>query len=502
MTEVYKNLRLYYMPKKIRGRLAPSPTGFLHIGNLRSALFGYLTIKSMGGDFILRIEDTDEKRMVPGALENLVDMLEWSGIGFDESPLKGGPFAPYIQSERKNIYNKYIKQLLDQDGAYHCFCSPERLTQMREEQQINKKPPRYDRRCRDLSREEVVEKINAKDPYVIRQKMPLSGEVKCFDELRGEIIVNAKELDDHVLVKSSGMPTYQFASVVDDHLMEISHVTRGEEWIPSFPKNILLYRAFGWEAPKFIHLPVVLNKEGGGKLSKRQGDVSVEEFRDKGYLPEALINFIALLGWHPEGDNEILNMPKLIKQFDYKKINSSPAVFDIEKLNYFNGYYIRQMDLDELYEMIMPYIQENVDRTSDARKKTNAFIKSAVKIEQERLKKLSDIKEYTEFLFLDKLEYPKKMLIWKKQSAEDCKKNLLIIKNILTDIQESEWTKENIENMILKYLNDNSLNAGDYLWPTRVALTGKKQSPGPFDVAFVLGKKESLDKMQKAIDLF
>ncbi|HAM87989.1 MAG: Glutamate-tRNA ligase [Candidatus Falkowbacteria bacterium GW2011_GWC2_38_22] len=488
------------MTKKIRGRLAPSPTGFLHIGNLRTALFGYLTIKSMGGDYILRIEDTDDKRFVPGAIEKLVDVLEWSGIKFDESPLLSGPYAPYVQSERKEIYKKHIDELLQKDGAYHCFCSSERLDKMREEQQANKKPPRYDRQCRNLNPEEVSKKIASGEPFVIRQKMPLDGEVKCFDELRGEITVNAQELDDHVLIKSNGMPTYQFANIVDDHLMEITHVTRGEEWIPSFPKNVLLYTAFGWDVPKFIHLPVVLNKEGGGKLSKRQGDVSVEEFREKGYLSDALINFIVLLGWHPEGDDEILSMEELIKKFDHKKISSSPAVFDVEKLNYFNGYYIRRMDLDKLTEMAMPYLKENVDKTSDTRKKSPDFIKQAVKIEQERLKKLSDIKEYTEFLFLDKLEYPKEMLIWKKQEAGDCKYNLITIRNILEKIASEEWTKENIENKILQYLNDNALKAGDFLWPTRVALTGKQQSPGPFDVAFVLGREESLEKIQIAID--
>lgn len=489
------------MQNKIRGRLAPSPTGFLHIGNLRTALFGYLTIKSLGGDFILRIEDTDEKRMVAGSLENLTSILEWSGIEFDESPLKGGPFAPYIQSERRRIYDKYAKELLEKGGAYPCFCSAERLTAMRAEQQKNKKPPRYDRHCRDLSKEDAEKKIAAGEPFVIRQKMPIEGAVKCFDELRGEIIVDAKELDDHVLIKTGGMPTYQFANVVDDHLMEISHVTRGEEWIPSFPKNILLYQAFGWPAPKFIHLPVVLNKEGGGKLSKRQGDVSVEEFRDKGYLPEALINFIALLGWHPEGDEEIFSMPQLIKKFDHKKISISPSVFDIEKLNYFNGYYIRQMDLEKLTDLCLPFLEDNLNKTTNARKKTRAFIKLAVKIEQERLKKLSDITEYTEFLFLDKLEYQKEMLAWKKQDLSDCKNNLIALKNILQKISDNEWTKENLEKIIMQYIVDNSLKTGEYLWPLRAALTGKQQSPGPFDVAFVLGKEESLEKIDAAIEL-
>lgn len=481
--------------------MAPSPTGYLHIGNLRTALFGYLMIKSMDGDFVLRIEDTDDKRFVPGALESLINIFEWTGITFDESPLKSGPFAPYTQSERIDIYKKYSDELLLKGGAYRCFCSAERLDSMRAEQQKNKMAPRYDGLCRNLSQEEIAKKLEEKKPFVIRQKMPQEGIVECFDELRGKISVAAKELDDHVLIKSSGIPTYQFASVVDDHLMEISHVSRSEEWIPSFPKNVLLYRSFGWTEPKFVHLPVVLNKEGGGKLSKRQGDVSVEEFRAKGYLPEAIINFIALLGWHPEGDNEILGMEELIKQFNYKKISVSPAVFDIEKLNYFNGYYIRQLSVERLIELSLPFLKENLEITANPRKKTAEFIRSAVLIEQERLKRLCDIGEFTKFLFTDKLDYPKEMLVWKKQEASECKKNLSAIKELWNKLDEKEWTKEKIESITIEYLNQNSCKTGDYLWPARVALTGKEKSPSPFDVANVLGKQESIERLDNAINL-
>jgi nondiscriminating glutamyl-tRNA synthetase len=342
---------------KVRLRLAPSPTGFLHLGNLRTALFGFLLAKKMGGDFILRIEDTDQKREVEGAVDSLIKVLDWVGITFDEGPHKGGDCGPYIQSQRLDIYKKHIDELLAEGKAYHCFCSAERLEEMRNEQAANKQAPRYDRACRNLSQEEVDKKIAAGEKFVIRQAMPLEGEVKVFDELRGEIVFKASDLEDHVLIKSDGVPTYQFASVVDDHLMGISHITRGEEWLPSFPKNVLLYQAFGWEVPKFIHLPLILNKTGG-KLSKRQGDVFVEDYKAKGYLPEALINFCALLGWHPKNDKEIFTLDELKSEFNIEGLGASPAVFDIEKLDYYNGHYIRQKEINELTKLCLPYLTE------------------------------------------------------------------------------------------------------------------------------------------------
>jgi len=484
---------------KVRTRFAPSPTGYLHIGGFRTALFAFLTAKSQNGEFVLRIEDTDQKRLVEGSMENFIEIFKWAGIEFNESPLSPGKFGPYIQSERKEIYDKYKKILLEKGEAYHCFCTPERLQAMREEQQKNKKPPRYDRTCRNLSKEEIERRIKAGEKYVIRQKMPLKGEIVVHDELRGDIKFKAEELEDQVLIKSDGTPTYQFAVVVDDHLMEITHITRSEEWIPSFPKNVLLYESFNWELPKFIHFPVVLNKEGG-KLSKRQGSVSVEDFRDQGYLKEALINFVSLLGWHPEGDNEILSLDDLIKKFNYKKINTSPAIFDTEKLDYFNAYYIRQMNIDELTLMARPYLAENIKKSSKAHKKTFEFLKSVVRIEQERLKKISDIKELTEFLFVDELNYEKELLIWKKNTLENAQKNLEKIIYLLEKIPEENWTNDSIEDSIISWLKAQELKIGDYLWPMRVALSGKKASPGPFEIAEVLGKEEVLEKIKKAIN--
>ena len=511
---------------KVRVRFAPSPTGFLHIGSLRTVLFNYLIAKKENGQLILRIEDTDQKREVAGAVNSLIEILNWLGFQFDEGPQAGGKFGPYIQSERLEIYKKYAAELLKKDGAYYCFCSPERLEKMRARQQAKNEPPHYDRTCRDLAEKEVKKRLGAGEKAVLRQKMPLAGEIKVKDELRGEISFKAADLEDHVLIKSDGRPTYQFASVIDDHLMEISHVLRGEEWIPSFPKNILLYKAFGWQEPKFIHLPLTLNKEGG-KLSKRQGDVAVEDYRAKGYLPEALLNFSVLLGWSPyiekvsgESQKEILSLEEMIKKFEIKDLRTSAAVFDIAKLDYFNGYYIRQKSLDELAELCLPYLvgagffEENqkskIKNQNDNSKFKNKFtgeiinfdfIKKVIALEQERLKKLSDIAEATEFFFIDKLKYEPKLLIWKKLTLDEVKKNLEEVYEQLEKIPEKNWTNDSIEDGLMSYIKAKEAKVGDYLWPMRVALTGRQASPGPFDVAEVLGKVESLNRIKRGIGM-
>lgn len=486
---------------KVRARFAPSPTGYLHIGGLRSALFGYLTAKSQDGVFLLRIEDTDQKREVEGAADKLLEILKWSGINFDEGAGISGDFGPYIQSERRDIYLSYAKELIEKDSAYYCFCSPERLDKMRTEQQAKKEPPRYDRCCRDLDMEIVKQKISNGEPYVIRQKIPLDSEISVVDELRGEIKFKTNELEDNVLIKTNGMATYQLANVVDDHLMEITHVTRGEEWIPSFPKNILLYQAFGWQAPKFIHLPVVLNKDGGGKLSKRQGDVSVESYREKGYLPEAIINFCALQGWHPKDDNEIFSLEDIIPTFSFKDINASPAIFDVERLDYLNGYYIRQMSLEALTEKCLPFLKENIELSTIKKQKTIEYVSQVISLVQERLKKLSEVGEFTKFFFCEELDFPAEFLIWKKLTLEEAKNNLKQIEVLLSDISNEDWNKNLLEEKIITFLKDNNLKVGDFLWPMRVALTGQKASPGPFEVAGVLGKDACLNRLQKAISM-
>jgi glutamyl-tRNA synthetase len=486
--------------KKFRLRSAPSPTGFLHIGNLRTILFTYLIAKKLDGQYILRVEDTDQKREVEGAVENLLSILKWIGIEFDEGYGFGGDFGPYIQSERQEIYNKYLKELLEKGEAYYCFCTSERLQKMREDQQANKQAPKYDRACRDLSPEEVARKIAAGEKYVIRQKMPLEGDVKVYDEIRGEIKFKAEDLEDHVLIKSDGIPTYQFASVVDDHTMEITHVTRSEEWLPSFPKNILLYKSFGWETPKFIHFAGVLNKNGG-KLSKRDGDVSVESYKEKGYLPEALINFCALLGWHPKDDNEILSLGEIIEKFEYKDIRPSGSIFDVEKLDYFNGHYIRNKNLDELVDLCKPYLEENLAKSKVESRKKKEYLKKVIRLEQERLKKLSEIGERTEFFFVDELEYDLKLLIWKKLTPADVKKNLEQVYEVLERIPEENWTNDSIGDALMSHIQAFGGKNGDYLWPMRVALTGQQASPGPFDVAEVLGKEEGLERIKRGITM-
>jgi glutamyl-tRNA synthetase len=479
------------MTDKIRIRFAPSPTGFLHIGNFRVALFDYLIAKNLGGELILRIEDTDSKREVEGAAEKLIKVLEDFNIKFNEGPHVGGQYAPYTQSERVKIYQKYSNQLLEEGKVYRCFCTEERLTEMRAEQEANKLAPRYDRLCRHLSKEESDQRAASGESYVIRQKMPLEGKTTVHDELRGDVTFSNTDLDDQVLIKSNGVPTYQFASVVDDHLMEISHVTRGDEWLPSYPKNILLYQALGWEPPKFIHFPLILNKEGG-KLSKRKGDVFVEDYLAKGYLPEAIINFCALLGWHPKGNNEILNLEELTKEFFIAGIGISPAIFDIEKLNYYNGYYIRLKNIDELVLLCKPYLEEAGYELNGAN------LDRIISISSDRLKTLKDIVDISAYFFKE-LVYEKELLLWKSLSLEEAKNNLQELITILEKINDNDWTKENLEEEVFMYLKSNDKKNGDYLWPWRVAVTGEKNSPSPFEVSWALGKEKTLERLKQAL---
>ena len=483
---------MLFFENKTRLRFAPSPTGLLHIGNFRSVLFGYLLAKSLRGKFILRIEDTDQKREVEGAVESLMNILDWVGIKFDEGPKVGGKYGPYIQTQRLDKYQKFSDKLLTEGKAYRCFCSEERLAEMREGQEAEKLPPRYDRYCRDLNPEEINKKMAAGEKFVIRQKMPLDGIISVYDELRGEIKFPAADLDDHVLIKSNGVPTYHFASVIDDHLMKISIVTRGDEWLPSYPKNILLYRAFNWTPPKFIHMPLILNKEGGGKLSKRKGDVFVEDYRAKGYLPEAIINFCALMGWHSKDDKELYTFQELKTAFSLAGMGSSPAVFDLEKLDFFNSHYIRQKSLKELAILCRPYLEKagyQVDINQSEK---------FVSLAKERMKKLEDVVEMASFLF-NLPEYDESLLNWKTLGLEETKKNLAEIIIELEKIAENEFSREKLENKINLWLKTNNKKVGDYLWPMRVALSGQKNSPSPFEIAWALGKEESLKRIRRAI---
>jgi glutamyl-tRNA synthetase len=492
----------------IRVRFAPSPTGFLHMGSLRTALFTCLLARAGGGSCILRIEDTDQKREVEGATERLIQILDWVGITFDEGPHVGGPYGPYVQTERLHTYAVHADLLLKEGKAYRCFCTTERLDQMRAEQTARKMAPQYDRRCRDLPDAEVRKRVESGEPFVIRQKMPLTGEVLVHDELRGDIRFQAQTLDDHVLMKSNGVPTYQFANVVDDHLMEITHVTRAEEWLPSFPKNALLYKDFGWGMPMFVHYPIILSK-GGGKLSKRHGDVMVEDYREKGYLPEALINFSVLLGWHPKDDNELLSLAELEKVFTIEGIGTSPAVFDIDKLDYFNAYYIRRKPLDALLALCLPYLAgANLIRTApdngyeicatgtivDA-----AYLKAVLALEQERIRRLSEVTDLASIFFSGAPIYDPALLVTKKMTAPEARSNLEALANLVRDVPGDKWSRGAIEEVVGDYLKAGSLKVGNHLWPFRVALTGRSASPGVFEVAEVLGKGETIRRMDRAI---
>ncbi len=484
--------------KKIRLRFAPSPTGYVHLGSLRTVLFDYLLAKNLNGQLILRLEDTDQSRQIQGALDNLLEVCNWIGLEFDEGPHKENQkYGPYIQSQRTDVYKKHAQKLIKNKSAYFCFCTKERLEEMRSEQTKNKQAPKYDKKCRYLSKEEIDKNLQANKAYVIRQKMPTEGEIKVYDELRGEITFKANDLEDHILMKSDGMPTYQLASVVDDHLMEISHVSRGEEWIPSLPKNVLLYQAFSWHVPKFIHFPLILNKDGG-KLSKRQGDVFVEDYRNQGYLPEALINFCALLGWHPKGDNEIFTLSQLEKEFSLNSLGISPAIFDIDKLQYFNGYYIRQKSDENLYLLTKPFLVKAKLLSENPKQEEREKCLKLMPIAKERIKTLNDLPFLFSFFFED-IEYEKSLLIWKNLSEKEVADNLKELLEIIEKIEN--WQLENLEKTIISYLKENNKKNGDYLWPLRVALSGQKFSPSPFENAYILGKLASIKRIKDAISL-
>ena len=516
--------------KKIRTRFAPSPTGYLHVGSLRTAFYNYLFAKHNNGDFILRIEDTDRSRYVEGSIENLVKILDFMGLEYSEglfidnkkndltqnraealSPNKisqKGGFGPYMQSERLEIYKKYVDELIKNDYAYFCFCSQERLDEMRKQQQAQKLAPMYDGRCRGLDKKEVQELLDKKTPYVVRLKVPNDGFTEFNDLVYGTIKIGNKTIDDQVIMKSDGFPTYHLANVVDDHLMEISHVIRGEEWLPSTPKHIILYKAFGWDMPEFAHLPLLLNPDKS-KLSKRQGDVAVEDFLNQGYLPEALLNFVLLLGWNPKTEEEIFSFEEMIKRFDLSGVNKAGSIFNTEKLDWINGNYIRKMDLDELTKLCVPYLIEVklIKEVSNIKYQVLSteeeidfdYLKKVVALEQERMKKISEIGESVKFIFVDKPDYEKELLIWKKMTAEDVKNNLELTYQELEKLDEKDLTKDNLEKVLRNLMEREGIKTGELLWPLRVALTGLKGSPGPFEVGEVLGKEKVLERIKFGI---
>lgn len=487
---------------KVRTRFAPSPTGYLHVGGLRTVIYAYIIAKQNKGDFLLRIEDTDRERLVPGATEKLIQILPELGFKYDEGPIlknnkvvSKGKFGPYIQSQRLDIYQKYAQQLLDQNNAYYCFCTSQRLDEMRQEQMRNNLPPRYDGHCRNLSADEVKAKLEAKTPYVLRMRIPENRVIKFVDLIRGEIEFNTNDVDDQVIIKSDGFPTYHLAVVIDDHLMQISHVIRGEEWISSTPKHLLLYEYFNWQVPQFAHPSLLLNPDHT-KLSKRKGDVAIEDFLQKGYLTKALINFIATIGWTESSgsEQEIYSIKDLIKKFDISRLTKAGAIFNSDKLDWVNSYYIRQMKLKELNKLCLPYLKTI---------KPDISIKLAEKIvaiNQERLKKLSDITQNIEYFWGEKLDYPKELIIWKKSNQQQTLDNLIKVKKLFLSTPEPCFNNlKRLEKLVINWIKKNNYGVGDILWPLRVALSGQQNSPSPFELTWVLGKKEALKRIDTAI---
>ncbi|MDD3887674.1 MAG: glutamate--tRNA ligase [Patescibacteria group bacterium] len=490
----------------VRTRFAPSPTGYMHIGNFRSALYAYIFAKQNKGKFVLRIEDTDKKRYVEGALNNLIITLNWAGLNYDEGVfienndiIQKGDFGPYIQSERLDIYKKHALELVKKEKAYYCFCTEERLEEMRKQQIESGRAPMYDRRCLNLSKEEIDKKIVNHEKFVIRQKIEIAGFTEYNDLIRGKISIKNDMLDDQILLKSDGYPTYNFANVIDDHLMEITHVIRGEEYISSTPKYIQLYNNFDWQVPFFAHLPLLLNPDRT-KLSKRQGDVSVEDYIKKGYLRDAIINFVAFLGWNPGqgSEEEFFNLDQLVEKFDLKKVHKSGAIFDLKKLDWINSHYIKNLSADKLYKLALPYFeQKDFYKNAKTEQKTEEYLKKVLGIEKERLNNLSEVGENNKFFFME-INYEKELLLWKKMTYDELKTSLNMSKDALSNISEQDWTKDSIEKILLKIAKD---KRGELLWPLRACLTGEKKSPSPFEVAFVLGKNEVLKRLDQALNL-
>ena len=476
----------------VKTRFAPSPTGRMHVGNLRTALYAYLIAKHEGGKFMLRIEDTDQERFMEGALEIIYRTLAKTGLVHDEGPDKDGGVGPYVQSERQaqGLYMKYAKKLIEQGDAYYCFCDKERLESLKTEV-AGKEITVYDKHCLHLSKEEIEANLAAGKPYVIRINMPTEGTTTFHDELYGDITVENNELDDMILIKSDGYPTYNFANVIDDHLMGITHVVRGNEYLSSAPKYNRLYEAFGWEIPKYIHCPLITN-EDHQKLSKRCGHSSYEDLLDQGFLTEAIVNFVALLGWSPSSDNEIFSLEELVKEFDYHRISKSPAVFDMVKLRWMNGEYMKKMDDDKFYGMALPYLKEVITRDLDFHK-IAAMVKTRIEV-------FPDIKDHVDF-FEKVPEYETSMYVHKKMKTNE-ETSLQVLREVqpLLEAQE-DFSNDALFEMLSAYAKEHGYKVGYVMWPIRTALSGKQMTPaGATEILEVLGKEESLVRIQAAID--
>lgn len=491
----------------IKTRFAPSPTGYLHVGGLRTALYAYLFAKKNSGDFILRIEDTDRERYVADGIENILKSLNWAGVKPDEGVMmdemgkifqKGDCGGSYIQSERLEIYKKYVNELLEKGQAYYCFCTSERLDELRQFQQLNKLPTGYDRHCRETSLEEAKKRVAQGEKYVVRMKMPLSGETVFNDVVKGEVRIKNELVDDQVILKSDGYPTYHLAVVVDDHSMGVTHIIRGDEWISSVPKHINLYKMFGWEVPVMAHLPLLLNSDKS-KLSKRQGDVSVEDYRKKGYLPEAMVNFVAFLGWNPGDEREFFTLEELTKEFSLEKIGKSGAVFNLEKLDWYNAHYIRELQGEDLLKRVIPFIlQSGLMSETEINNKKDWLLK-ALNLGKERANTLVELAENIAFL-LKTPDYQKELLVWKKGNIEEVKTILPELKALLNNFSVQDFEATTLQEKVGEWVIQKGYSNGSVLWPWRVALSGMEKSPPPFEIAQVLGKEDVVKRIEEALN--
>jgi glutamyl-tRNA synthetase len=479
------------MSSSVRVRFAPSPTGFLHVGGLRTALYNYLFARHHHGEFVLRIEDTDQSRKVEGALENLISTLEWAGIRYDEGPGKEGKFGPYIQSQRLNHYHTYAQYLIEQSKAYYCFCTPQRLEEVRQKQIAAKIPPAYDRHCRNIPAEEAKKRKESGESCVVRMKVPVTGEMTFEDRIRGKVTIAHKVLDDQVLVKSDGFPTYHLAVVVDDHLMQISHVIRGEEWLPSTPKHIMLYHYMGWTVPEFAHLPLLLNPDRT-KLSKRQGDVAVEEYRAKGYLKEALVNFVAFLGWNPGDEREIFTMDQLVNEFSLDRVGKSGAVFNVEKLNWLNQQHLRLKSNEEIAEVIRPLLA-SAGFTSVKRE----YLLNVIDLMKERATFVSDFLEIGDYFFRDPKSFDEKGV--RKHWKRETKPCLLKLADRFE--QSGEFSHQSIESTLRSLAEELGVSASALIHPTRLALSGRVVGPSLFHMMELLGKEIIVHRLRRAAEM-
>ena len=478
---------------EIRTRFAPSPTGYMHIGNLRTALYEYLIAKSQGGKFILRIEDTDQGRLVDGAVDLIYKTLKMTGLQHDEGPDVGGDYGPYVQSERMGLYMDYAKQLVDKGEAYYCFCTKERLERLKEENAEGASFAKYDRHCLYLPAEEVAAKLAAGEPFVIRQKMPTEGSTTFSDAVYGDITVENAELDDQILMKADGFPTYNFANVVDDHLMHITHVVRGSEYLSSTPKYNLLYRAFGWEPPIYVHLPAVM-RDAHHKLSKRHGDKSFEDLVNEGYVVEAIVNYIALLGWSPSDNTEIFSLKELEEKFSMAGLSKSPSIFDIKKLTWMNGEYLKAMDFEKFYALAEPKLTEALGGTALDLRKIAALL-------QKRLETLNDIPQMVGF-FKELPQYDTALYTHKKMKTND-EIALASLRAALPVLEGlADWNEAAIHDALMALIGELGIKNGQMLWPVRTALSGEQTSPGgAMELADILGKEEALRRLRKGIEL-